>query len=339
MKNAWSRYFPLIVALLLAVSCKNHNKNIPQDADSPIFQSDPALKKITDQIHNTPDNASLYFSRGNILRRMQQDSLALKDYKAAAALDTTKSEYISVIGDLLFENKDIAGSVEWIQKAIAKDPTDVKAHLKIAKMFVYINENAKAFTEIDLVLRKDVYNPEAYFLKGMVYKNLKDTAKAISNFQTAINVNPDYRDAFLQLGVLAIAKKDPLALKYFDNAFAIDSSDVFPIFEKGVYYQNAKDYAQAKEQYRQCIIRSSRFVDAYFNMGYVYMQEDSVEKAYHQYDIVTKIDPRNPTGFFDRGLCLEYMDSIKRAVEDYKMALVLDPNYKSPKNALEKLTK
>ena len=303
----------------------------------PVFTDNPRVKSITEQINKTPKDASLYFERGGVLHKLKIDTLALKDFKKAASLDTNQAQYYSAVADLLFENKDINGSIEWIQKAIAKDPTDRKAHLKIAKLFLYIKDYSKAFAEINIVLRVNVYDPEGYFLKGMIYKDIKDTAKAISNFQTAVQVSPEYREAIIQLGLLYSAKKDPLALKYLDNAYRIDSSDVFPIFAKGVYYQNSKNYADAKEEYRKCIFRNNHYIDAYFNMGYIFMQEDSIEKSLRQYDIVTKLDPINPTAYYNRGLCNEMMNKRKEAVADYQQANRLDTAYKSPKDALKRL--
>jgi tetratricopeptide (TPR) repeat protein len=321
---------------MLFIGCNSHSANKAGDT-SPVFGSDPNLKSITEQINKSPKDAALYFERGEVLHKMRLDTLAIKDYKTAASLDSSKAEYYSAVGDLLFENKDITGSVQWLKKAIEKNPTDKKAHLKIAKLFLYIKDYPNSFDEINKVLRQDVYNPEAYFLKAMVYKDLKDTAKVLSNFQTAVQVSPDYHDAIVQLALMYIAKKDSIALRYLDNAYKIDSTDVFPLFAKGVYYQDIKNYALAKEEFRKCIIRNRHYIDAYFNMGYILMQEDSVEKAYRQYNIVAQIDPTNPTAYFNRGLCSEMMDSIKNAIADYRQALALDTSYKSPKEALRRL--
>lgn len=338
MKSAWIKYFPVVFGLMLFTGCKNGGSSAADDSN-PIFKTDPGLKVLTEQIHKSPKDAALFFERGNLLHKLQRDTLALKDYKTAAAMDTTKAEYFSTIGDMLFEHKDISGSVEWIEKAIRKNPEDRKAHLKIAKLFLYLKTPERAFSEINIVLRKNPYDPEAYFLKGMIYKDLKDTSKAISSFQTAVQVAPEYREAVIQLGLMYSAKKNPLAIQYLDNAYKMDTTDVFPIYARGVYFQNNNEYAKAKEEYRKCIMRDRHYADAYFNMGYMLMQEDSTEKAWRQYDIVTKIDPLNPTAYYNRGLCSEMMAKVKEAVADYKQAIYLDSAYASPKDALRRLVK
>jgi tetratricopeptide (TPR) repeat protein len=337
MKTAWVKYLLLITGVILFAGCKNHQGNAVATDDNPIFQSDPALKSITNQINNSPNNAALYFERGNALHKMQLDTLAIKDYKMAAKLDSTKAEYFSAVGDLLFEHKDISGSAEWISKAIALDPKDRKAHLKVAKLFLYTQDFPKAIEELDKVLRQDVYNPEAYFLKGMVYERKKDTARAISNFLTSVQVSPDYRASIVQLGLLYSYKKDPIGVRYLENAYKLDSSDVFPVYAEGVYYQTAGDYEKAKEEYRRCISKNAKYDDAFFNMGAVLMQQDSLEKAFRQFDIVTKIDPANSTAYYDRGVCYEQMNKVSDAINDYKQAYLMDTTYKSPKEALKRL--
>lgn len=330
------KYLSLLLVVVFSAGCNDHKAKETQ-SPTPIFNTNPRLKEITDRISSSPKDAGLYFERGEMLHKLGVDTLAIKDYKMAATLDSSKAEYFSAVGNLLFDHKDVTGSIEWLQKAIAKNPKDQKTHLKIAKLFLYMREHAKGFEEINIVLRQNVYNPEAYFLKGMMYKDMNDTAHAISNFQTAVQVAPDYRDAVIQLGLLYSARKDPLALKYLENAYQMDSLDVFPLFARGVYYQENKDFEAAKAEYKRCIIRNNHYVDAYFNMGSIYLQQDSFAKAYHQYDLATKTDPANPTAYYNRGVCSELMDSVKNAVEDYKQALALDTSYKSPKEALKKL--
>lgn len=337
MKCACARYFPLLIAIVLFTACGGNKPKVANTDTDRILEENPNLRPLTAEIKKAPDDALLYYQRGRALQKMKLDSLALKDYKTAVALDSNKAEYYSAVGDLLFETKDLNGSLEWIRKAIQKKPDDRKAHLKIAKLFLYLQDYPQAFSEINIVLRKNVYDPEAYFLKGMIYKDAKDTAKAISNFLTAVQVSPDYRDAVIQLGLLYGAKGDTIAMRYLDNAYAMDTTDVFPIFARGTFFQQMGDIPRAKAEYRRCIIKDRHFTDALFNMGYLLMQEDSVEKAWRQYDMVIKTEPGYPAAYYNRGLCAEMMDSVRKAIEDYRIAYRLDTSFEKPKLALKRL--
>lgn len=323
-----------VISILLLAACNNETNN--EGTKDPVF-ADPVIMDISKKIDANPDNAALYYKRGLLLQHLEKDTLALTDFKKAVSLDSGKAEYFSAIGDLLFEHKDLSGSVKWLEKALALNPKDATAHLKVAKMFLYLKEYGSALNEINTVLRQDVYNAESYFLKGMVYKDLKDTAKAISSFQTALQMSPEYYDVILQLGLLHSAKKDPIALKYFDNAWQKDTTDMFPIFAKGVYYQNLGDFARAKQFYADVIFHDREYLDAYFNTGYILIQQDSFEKAWRQYDMLTKISPDNAEAYYNRGFASELMNKKPEAVADYKQALIFNEKYQLPREGLNRL--
>jgi tetratricopeptide (TPR) repeat protein len=337
------RLSSILCLLLLAgagflAACSENRQETAADQLPELFQR-PDLYEISMEIRNNPERADLYFARGNILHRLRQDSLALEDFKTAIRYDSSRAEYFSAIGELLFEHKDISGSVPWFQKAIDRNPADPRAHLKFAKMLIYTRDYPKAFAEINTVLRQDVFNPEAYFLKGIIYKDLKDTGKAISSFQSALNAAPDYKDAMIQLGQLYAAQGDPLALKYYENAFLLDSTDVFPLFAKGVFYQQQGATEAAKQQYRECIVRDNQYADAYYNLAFVYLEQDSVEKAHRHFDLLTRITPNDAEAYYQRGICRERMGRLQEAAIDFRQALVFEQDYPEAKAALKRVEK
>jgi len=325
----------LFSCIVLAAACREHKPSFTVSKEG-VF-SRPDIASITAELEKQPDNAALFFKRGAALSGIGEDSLALDDFKKAVKLDSTKAEYFSAIGQLMFEHKDISGSVEWFRKAIAINPKDPVAHLKFAKMLVFTNDNQKAFTEINIVLRQNPYNAEAYFLKGLTYKNLKDTNRAISSFQTSVQVDPMYYQSVLQLGLIYSAKQDSIALKYLDNAFAIDSTDMLPLYAKGMFFQDHNEYERAKDMYKACILHNPQYGDAYFNTGWILMHQDSLEKAVRQFDFVTRIEPENPEAYYNRGLCYELLHKKEQAVSDYRQAIEFDNTYTEPKDGLKRL--
>jgi tetratricopeptide (TPR) repeat protein len=332
--------FLFLSSLLLIISC---TESAQKNQDSPVSKdgvfAHPSIAVITAEIDVNPNAAHLYYKRARALRDLNEDSIALNDFKKATQLDSTKAVYFSAIGELLFEHKDIEGSVKWFKKAIQIDPKDPIAHLKFAKMLLFVNDNQKSFDEINTVLRRDPYNPEAYFLKGMVYKNMNDTAKSISSFQTAVQVDPGYQPAILQLAMIFAAKNDDLAVQYYDNAFAADTTQMVALHGKAMYYQEHNQIEKAKEVYRIIILHDDQYADAYFNRGWLLMQQDSLVKAEKQFDFVTKIEPNNAEAYYNRGVCKELLKRPTEALNDYKQALQFDAAYTEAKAALKRLSK
>ena len=315
----------LIATLLFSLSCKQSNTTT-QVTDHPAFKN-PEIRSITDKIAGDPDNSNLYYQRGNMLHRMEHDTLALEDFKKAATLDSTKAEYFSAVADLMFEHKDISGSLPWLERAVNLNPDDQLAQLKIAKMQVFLKDYPKAFATINKVLRKNAVNPEGYFLKGLIYKDLKDTSKAISSFQTTIQVDPNYKEAIIQLGLLYAAKKDPTALQYFDNAWKVDTNDVTPLYAKGMFYQEQGKLELAKQEYKKCVVHRTDYTKAIFGIGWILLNQDSLEKAWRQFDLVTRLEPTDAEAYYNRGLSSELMDKNTEALQDYKQALTFAPRY------------
>jgi len=60
----------------------------------------------------------------------------------------------------------------------------------------------------DELLRINKNNADAYFFKGMIFKSLEMKNKSISNFQTCVEQDPTYYNAYMQLGLLMSNKKD-----------------------------------------------------------------------------------------------------------------------------------
>ncbi len=336
MKSTLIKVCSLLIIVVVFSACGGNTSDTGSTVTHPAFQL-PEVKAASALIRKDPKNARLYFERGQLLVHLKQDTLALEDFKTAVSLDSTKSEYFSAIGDLMFEHKDIDGSIAWIEKAIKLNPRDPRARLKIAKMMIFLQDYTKAFAEINTVLRQNAMNPEGYFLKGIIYKELKDTTKAISSFLTAVQVDPGYKDALLQLGNIHSYRKDPVALQYYENAFRLDTTDVFPLYAKAMYYQDQGDFEKAKELYRQSILYNSDYVNSFFNTGWILMQQDSLEKAWRQFDIVTKLEPTDAEAYYNRGLVSELMGKNQEALADYKQALVFAADYPEAKEGVRRL--
>ncbi|HNB80751.1 MAG TPA: tetratricopeptide repeat protein [Chitinophagaceae bacterium] len=327
------RFFCLIVLSFL-LACTDQSK--PKSGESAVKGP---LEELSRQIKEHPGDAELFFQRSSEYRKLKNDSLALADLYKAISLDSGKSYYFSSIADILFEHKDINGSVQWIQKAIARNPEDAQAHLKIARLFLFTGEYPKAFNSINTVLRSDVYNAEAYFLKGMCYKNMGDTNKSIGSFQTAVQTNPDYKDAHMQLALIYSARKNALALRYFENAYSCDSSDLEPLYGAAMFWQNQEKFDEAKKVFRRIILINPQYEKSYYNTGWMLLQEDSVEKALRHFAMAIQVKQDYTEAWYNRGLCYEILGKADSARNDYQQALVFYPEFIPAQKSLQRIKK
>ena len=82
-------------------------------------------------------------------------------------------------------------------------------------------------------------------MKGFNLKEKGDTSAAIKTFQKAVENNPQYFEAFMQLGMLMQAQNNKLALNYFNNALKIKPNSEEALYGRGLWYQDHNDFNKA----------------------------------------------------------------------------------------------
>jgi tetratricopeptide (TPR) repeat protein len=202
---------------------------------------------------------------------------------------------------------------------------------------LFTAEYPKAFVEINTVLRANVYNPEAYFLKGMCYKNMGDTNKAISSFQTAVQTDPKFTEGYMQLALIHEARKNPLALQYYENAYRADPSNMEALYGEGMYWQNQEKMEEAKKVYRRMIGLDRGYPKSYYNLGWILLQQDSVDKALRQFEFAIQNQPDYGDAWYNKGLCLEILGNKKEAQASYEQAQVFLQQAPYVKEALQRI--
>src|SRR6185436_14240748 len=181
----------------------------------------------------------------------------------------SKAEYYLLLGDIYFSKLFIAQAVSSFEKCAALDPKNIAAELRLAELFLYLKKYQECINHADNALRIDKTNAKAYFIKGFMFKETGDTARAISSFQTATEQNPRYFDAYMQLGNLLTQKKSSLALNYYDHALQLSKDDPDALYGKAMYYQENEAIDTAEKIYRKILETNPDYKEALFNLGYI----------------------------------------------------------------------
>lgn len=178
---------PFFISCIFFSSCGNVTEKEHQNSDtSVVITSSPELKGINAEILADPGNPELYHKRAKHYLTEKKFEEGLADMNRVLNLDSTKCSYFMTLSDLYFAINKTANAKAALEKCIAVDAKNTDALLKLAELYLYVNKSAKSIEYINEVLKIDQYNSKAYFMKGMNYKDLKDTAKAISSMQTAV---------------------------------------------------------------------------------------------------------------------------------------------------------
>lgn len=331
----------VIVVMMWLMQDSIFKKQEVSNADSlaMIEKLTPEIELLSQQIKSNPGNPGLYFNRANAYFAYGNLKFALQDYEKAYFMDSLNAPFVLGLSDCLFEIGNAQGSIEILEKftRIQPENIDVLNELALSYFLLPQPKYGLAIDTYNKVLKIDIQNADAYFYKGLIYKETGDTLKAISNFQTCTEVDPDYYDAFMQLGIIYAAQKNPIAIKYYNNALSVNDTSKEAEYGIAKYFQDAGDLSKAIDYYRKLIIKDPQDADALYNLATIYYGIDSIETAYRYFELTIKQSPARAFAYYGKGLCAERLKKTDEAIAYYKQAVNLDPELTEAAERLKEL--
>lgn len=320
----------LSVAVLLS-SCsffdnkKDDPKPLPESvADFPV---DSLLKYPADDLYQ------------RALSNMQDGDpqAALPFIEAALRKDSANYDYLLLGSDVFVAGEEIIKAQLLLYNGVNLFADSSSFPIRLAETFLYINQQEEALSWTNKALRLDPYNAYIYFLKGFAYKEMGDTTKALSTFQTSVEQDPSFYDGYMQLALLYSKKGDDIALQYIDNALSLQPKSREALYARAYHYQFTGRLQQAVANYKQAITVHARDEEFFYNMGVCYLDMDSIKQAYDHFEMATGLDPTYVEAYYMMGYVAESSGQYEQAKKHYNNALRLAPENSIVKDALNRL--
>lgn len=333
--RGWNILTCLVLSLLLAGACgteKDKKEAVAGTEDTTALGRQ--IAEISRKIGEDP-SADLFHERAKLHMQRMDVANAMLDMEKVMSMDTTKADYFLTLADVHLGASKPGKSKAALEKCISLDPKNKLAYEKLAELYFLVQQYKEALTNLDEVLRLDITNPKAYFMKGMCYRDLGDTTKAISSFQTAIEQKPAYYEPYMQLALMHHARNNKLALQYYDGALRVNPKSVEALYNRGLFYQeNERNYDKAIQDYTSVIQISPNYAMAHYALGFIHFQYLKVyDQSVKHYNDAIKADSTWPEAYFNRGLAYETMGNVAAANADYNRALMLRPEYPNAQKA------
>ncbi len=340
MKN--SLFLFLLAFALFWFSCGSKEKQVDDTATKVMDTSATGIKLATlnDQIAASPKNASLLHERAKIYIDQKNYESALADMNVVLAIDTTKAAYFLTMADISFAANRTFNAKEFLEKAIALDPENTEAMMRLAELNLIVRQYAQSVELLSKILKKDKLNTTAWLMRGINFKENGDTIRAVSDFRSAIEADPNYYEAYMQLGVIHQAKNDPIAEGYFTNAIKIKPRSEEALYGRGLWYQDNNQIDKAIQDYTSIIQINPANKYAHFNLGYIHHILLKVyPEAIKHYTKAINADPKYAEAYYNRGLCHEFMGNYQDAKTDFKFALTIRPVYPPAEEGLKRVSR
>ena len=156
---------------------------------------------------------------------------------------------------------------------------------------------------------------------GNALKNLGRHHEALASYRNAIRFAPDYPEAFYHCGlVLHLIGQFEEALPYFERALQIRPAYAQACNAMGISLHSLGRYADAVDYYSRAIELMADFAQACFNRGISYNRLRSFDQAVADFESAIAYQPNYPNAWFYLGNSLRQLNKTELAIAAYQRA-------------------
>jgi tetratricopeptide (TPR) repeat protein len=329
------KLFFFILVLPFITSCGWFNKPATTGFDEVL--NAPPFKELTDSINKEPNNADLLLRRGALLYQNNHQDIAYYDFKKSWQLQPQETTAEGYASNLLSTGRN-KEAISLLKECIDKYPLNPDFKRRLAEAYINAKQPKEALSLYNNLLQTDSTNFEAWYEKGMLLTYLQDTTSAITALEQSYQLQPLLQTGMLLANLYAETKNQKVealcdALQIRDTS----AEAVEPMYLKGVYYANTKQYDKALAAFDQCMSKNYRFVEAYIEKAIVLYYQKNYKIALQNLDYAVNINIANPDIYFWKARCLEAEGKKEAAIDNYYDALKFDTGFTEAKKAIGRL--
>lgn len=295
----YCNYILLILAVFAITACGGRS-------DNDDLTDGQKLELLDIKIDKNPNDATLLADRARILMNLGRVKDATHDIDRAVELQPSSVEYRLIQADAHFANGNADKSYQALGEAERMDPNNKEVQLKMGEVTFYRKDYDRSLRHLTNVTEKEPDNRTALFMKGFIYKEMGDTAGAVTLLRKVCDLYPDYAPAFEELGVLYAVRLNPMAEEYLTSALELEPNNTNAMYALAMYYQGLKDMDKAEALYRRMLDVNPNSADAWHNLGYIELTfYHDYQRAEAYFDSALVSDPDHEAAANNRQLAIE----------------------------------
>lgn len=291
-----------------------------------------------------PDSVGLLVERGNTYFKKGEFDKAIADGAKAFRIDSNNIEARLLFADIL-NNKpdrsittDVSAAQRHYKFALKKRPKDPKVLVSLASTYSQQMDFEESFKLINKALRIDKRYRDAYVLKGSNYLFLDKRELAKSSYETAVQQDPKFFEAYLMLGSLYQSENNEICLEYYRTAVSLQPKNPDVLFSLAFAYQLFNQPVKALALYRKMIQLDTAYYQALNQIGVIKQYNyKEIDSAIYYYKSALQTEPRFVQAWHNLGMCYEESGDVSQALQSYGKALKYDPNFEMSRERADKL--
>ena len=269
-------------------------------------------------------------AKGNILDTVKLDKALRLAEKAAKGgrVDEAIGIYQDILSKFPKHKSALKAFGLLASSAVKKQPEPPADQLQALVSLYTQGQLKKALLQCRAMLEAFPKSVVLYNIAGAANVGLQRFDAAIDSYQQALKVNPNYADAYYNMGIALDSKGDPdAAIKSYKKAISLKPDYADAYANIGFALNNKGDLDGAITSYQKVLTIDPNNAQAYNNMGNSFKDKGDLVAAIKSYSHAVRLKPDYAEAYNNRGSALIDRSDPLAAVESYKKALEINPEF------------
>lgn len=198
-------------------------------------------------------------------------------------------------------------------------------HLDMGNEYLDQGQFAQAITEFQAAIQLDPDLTNVHYNLGLAYQKQDKLEEAAAAYLEAIQLDPDLADVHNNLGLIydAQGKPDQAIVEYLE-AIRIDPDDDAAHYNLALSYYHQGQLEQAIAEYRETVRLNPDHADAHYNLGRAYYEQGQLDEAIVAWKETIRIEPDDSMAHNNLGRAYLDQGRLDEAVAELQEAIRLD---------------
>ena len=187
---------------------------------------------------------------------------------------------------------------------------------------------ASAVTNFDKAIQLEPDYAQAYYFRGIAKYGLKVYEAAILDFDSFIQFKPDNALAHNYRGLAKhLLGHYQAGIADFDKAIQLNPDDAMIYYNRGSAKVKLEQYKAGIADFDKAIQLEPGYAATYNNRGFARQELGLYKAAIVDFDVAIKIAPGDPNAYINRGIAKYRLGTYADAILDFDTAIRLKPGY------------
>ena len=177
---------------------------------------------------------------------------------------------------------------------------------------------------------------DAYYNRGKAFSGKRNYSQAIADYSAALRIQPANPDALYERGFTYYDMHDyDKAIADYTAALRIKPDYYQALYYRGIAYGKKGNFDNAIADHTAALRIKPDYYPALYNRGAVYFNNRDYDRAIADWTAALRIKPDLLEALYYRGVAYANKGDLDRAIADFEAVLRIEPNHAGAKELIE----